>query len=391
MEAMGKRPLYLQRHITRHGKPAYYVRVKRGPLIRIHGEYGSDEFNGNYLAAISGLPRPKAKPSSNSLQWLYERYLESQMWSSLSPATRRQRANIFVHIMAKAGGEEFAKIDSAAIEAGLDDRKTTPAQARNYLDAVKGLFRWAKKNRHIAVDPTSGVEPPRRLRSGQGFEPWDEADVAAYRKRWPVGTRQRVWFEVLFGSGLRRGDAVAAGMQHINRDGIFSLTTEKTGMMMHCLVEGEWMAAVMARPSGGLHFICGERGEPLTKETFGNMFRAACNEAGIRKSAHGIRKLSATMDAEVGYSERELEAKYGWTGGFMASLYTKSANRKRMVVEAARRSGVLPAMQAVLPEKSASEHSGLQEPESSLVRSRRLELPRVAPLAPQASASTVPP
>lgn len=374
MEAMGKRPLYLQKHTTRHGKTAYYVRIKRGPLIRIKAEYGTEEFNSLYLAAVSGHPLPKAKPNSASLQWLYDRYRESQAWSALSRATRRQRENILGRVMAKSGHEPFKAIDSTDVEAGIDERRETPAQARNYLDALKGLFRWAKKNGHVNTDPTAGVEPPRRMREGQGFPPWDYADLEAYRKRWPVGTRERVWLEVLFGSGLRRGDAVAAGMQHVSRDGIFSLTTEKTGMMMHCLIEGEWMAAVMAAPSSGLHFICGERGEPLTKETFGNMFRAACNEAKIKKSAHGIRKLAATVDAENGYSERELEAKYGWTGGFMASLYTKAANRKRMVIEAARRgSRVLPEMRWSYPEKSDSETSDLQVAKKPLVRSRKVQ------------------
>jgi len=144
-------------------------------------------------------------------------------------------------------------------------------------------------------------------------------------------------------------------------------------MMMHCLIEGEWMAAVRACPSSDMHFICGSRGERLTKETFGNMFRAACNDAGIKKSAHGIRKLAATIDAENGYSERELEAKYGWTGGFMASLYTKTANRKRMVIEAARRGArVLPEMRGSYPEKSDNETSDLEDAKAALVRSRKV-------------------
>ena len=57
--------------------------------------------------------------------------------------------------------------------------------------------------------------------------PWTEDDVAAYEKRWPVGTRQRVWLDVLLYTGLRRGDAVRLGRQHI-RDGLATLKTEKT-------------------------------------------------------------------------------------------------------------------------------------------------------------------
>jgi integrase len=358
MEVMGERPLYLQKHTTRHGKVAWYVRVRGGKLTRLRAEYGSEAFWDEYRLAVAGLPIPKAKPKSGSLQWLYDRYRESQKWAALSKATRRQRENIFVHVMAKSGHEPFLAIDSADIEGGKDTRKGTPSQARNYLDAMKGLFRWAKANDHVAMDPTLGVEIPQRPKGGSGFPPWTEADVETYRNRWPLGTRERVWVEVLFGTGLRRGDAVKAGRQHI-KDGLFSLATEKTGMVMHCVIQAELQAAIDAGPTSDLAFICGERGEPLTKETFGNKFREACNKAKVKGAAHGIRKLAATLDAERGYTERELEAKYGWTGGYMASLYTKSANRKRLVIEAARRSQSLTQKSRVLPSEKSNKRSSL--------------------------------
>ena len=172
--------------------------------------------------------------------------------------------------------------------------------------------------------------------SGTFIEVWNEDDVAAYRKRWPLGTRQRVWFELLLGTGLRRGDAVMAGPQHI-KEGAITMATEKTGMVAYCEVSPGLAKILKRGPTSDLTFICGEKGEPLTKESFGNMFREACNLAGVKKSAHGLRKLAATMDADAGYSDRELEAKYAWTGGFMASLYTRTANRKRLAQAAARR------------------------------------------------------
>jgi hypothetical protein len=45
-----------------------------------------------------------------------------------------------------------------------------------------------------------------------------EADAAAYDKRWPIGTKERVWRDVLFFTGLRRGDAVRLGRQHVRDD-----------------------------------------------------------------------------------------------------------------------------------------------------------------------------
>jgi hypothetical protein len=79
------------------------------------------------------------------------------------------------------------------------------------------------------------------------------------------------------------------------------------------------------------------RGKPLVKEAFTNLFRKRALAAGVSKSPHGLRKAAATADALDGYSDAELSAKFGWTGRQMASLYTRSANRERLSLEAARR------------------------------------------------------
>ena len=89
-------------------------------------------------------------------------------------------------------------------------------------------------------------------------------------------------------------------------------------------------ATVHAGPCGDLTFIVGANGRPLTKESFGNEFKAACKAAGVPGSAHGVRKIAATRAAENGATEPELNAIFGWTDPKMAARYTKAANRKRL-------------------------------------------------------------
>jgi integrase len=72
---------------------------------------------------------------------------------------------------------------------------------------------------HVAVDPTAGVKDPAERRS-EGFVAWMEEDIEAYQERYPLGTKERVWLDVLLYTGLRRGDAVRLGRQHVGRDGI---------------------------------------------------------------------------------------------------------------------------------------------------------------------------
>ena len=125
----------------------------------------------------------------------------------MSLATRRQRENIFRQVLDKAGRQPVSKITKASIIAGRDRRGATPFQARHFLDAMRGLFRWAVKAKLVASDPTTGVDNMPRPKT-EGFKVWTDDDIAAYEKRWPIGTRQRVWLDVLVYTGLRRGDAV---------------------------------------------------------------------------------------------------------------------------------------------------------------------------------------
>ena len=332
------RPPHLHRQVSRHGKTVWYVRIGKGPRIRIRSGFGTPEFDPEYQAAIAGLParqRPRMTVH-RSARW--------PGWSSatvrlppgrdLSLASRRQRENIFEHVLEAAGRQPFAQITTASIMAGRDRRaKTTPAQARKFLDTMRGLFRWAVNAKLLKVDPTAGVANPSAPNS-EGFTPWSIADIAAYEACWPIGTRQRVWLDVLVYTGLRRGDAVRFGRQHI-RNGVGTIKTEKTDTVVTLPILPVLMKTLDAGPCGDLTFIAGEGGRPLTKELFGNLFRKACREAGLQnRSAHGLRKAAATRAAENGATVAQLNAIFGWKGAKMATFYTEAADRRRLSLDA---------------------------------------------------------
>lgn len=332
------RPQHLQREKTRHGKLVWFVRMGKGPRTRLREEYGSEAFWNAYRAALNGTPiTVPVNAARDTLAWLIVQYRDSSAWlNGLSMATRRQRENIFRHVLETAGRERASLITAKTIKAGLERRKHTPSQARNFLDAVRGLFEWAVEAEHVATDPTAGIKAPARPKT-DGFVAWTEEDVARYQKRWPLGTRQRVWLDVLLYSGLRRGDAVRYGRQHV-RSGVGRIKTEK----------GEHTSAVTAivpvlpilqktldaGPCGDLTFIVGALGKPLTKESFGNEFRVACNEASVRGSAHGVRKIAATTAANNGATVAQLKALFGWTDDAMPALYTKTADQERLARDA---------------------------------------------------------
>jgi integrase len=326
------RPPFLRREVTRHGAVVWYVRRREGQRIRIRAAFGTPEFDAEYRAAPDATPRPaKGRPTTGSITWLLDRYQETTAWTTLSRASRRQRQNMLAQVVKSAGSRPFIEITKASLEAARERRSS--AQGRKFLDVMRGVFRWAVKAGIAKVDPTVGVANPRVAKTA-GFHVWSEDDVTAYEVRWPIGTRQRVWFDVLLYTGLRRGDAVKLGRQHV-RDGLATLKTEKNGTEVTLPILPVLAHTLAAGPCGDLAFIAGEQGRPLTKESFGNLFREACRAAGLpNRSAHGLRKAAATRGANAGATVAELEAIFGWSGGSMASLYTRSADRRRLAIEA---------------------------------------------------------
>jgi len=349
MEAMPRpRPPYLSHELTRHGRDVWYVR-RNGRRIRLRSKYGTPEFEGEYRAALTGMPLRDDGPQERTLAWLIERYRETTAWAVLSYATRRQRENIFRHVIESAGKQPFARITEDTIRVGRERRASTPAQARNFLDAMRGLFHWALEAKHVRIDPTLGVKNPPR-KKGPGFRMWTEDDMMAYERRWPLGTRQRVWLDVLAYTGLRRGDAVRLGKQHV-RNGVASLKTEKSGFTVTVTlpVLPVLAATLAAGPIGDLTFVVGANGKPMSKEYFGNALREACDAAGVPGSAHGVRKIAAARAAQNGATVAQLKALFGWTSDAMAGLYTREADRVRLAREAVHTLQNDPATSIVAP------------------------------------------
>jgi len=251
------------------------------------------------------------------------------------------------HVIAKSGSEPCAAIKPSDILAGRDARAKTPSQSKGFLVVMRAMYQWAVVAGHVEDDPTIGIKNLPKAKTS-GFPVWSEDDVDRYQARWPLGTKERVWLDVLLYTGLRRGDAVTLGRQHV-RNGVATLRTEKSqGTMTVTLPILPVLAATIAAgPCADLAFICGASGKRLTKESFGNLFRDACDKGGVAgKSAHGLRKAGATRAADNGATVTELEAIFGWSGGGMAALYTRAADRKRASLRAMS-----------MMERTAEEHS----------------------------------
>lgn len=328
--------LYVVKETNRHGTIVFYFRKGKGERTRLRGLPGSKEFKESYKAALMGQPLEQEpdKAKVKSLRWLIERYMESAKWAGLSVATRKQQGLFYKKAVEKSGNVNFRSITARDIRGALDERKKTPALANNFLKAMNGMFTWAVANlEDFQVNPCAGVE--RLKNKTTGFPAWDMSDVAKFCEKWPIGTRARLAMELLLHTGLRRSDIVMAGKQHLSGN-IFSIRTQKTNTVITVEFSKDLLETIEKTETGDLHFITNENAEPFTVESFGNWFRDRCRDANVFKSAHGLRKLSATIAANAGATTHELMAQYGWSNTQQAEVYTKNADRAKLGVRASR-------------------------------------------------------
>ncbi|GAA0589115.1 tyrosine-type recombinase/integrase [Paenochrobactrum glaciei] len=328
-----KLPLYVHKQKTRHDKWVFYFRMGKGKRIRLPSPNESG-FMEAYRAALTGEPVEAPKVAAGTLQWLWDKYTnESARWAGYSAATKKQHTLIMAKVLEGNSKKALSSFTQDVIQAGVDRRHETPAQAGNFLKAMRGMFSWAKRMRLVEVDPTVNVE--RISYKSDGFPAWELEDVIAFRARHSIGSHERLAMELMLLAGLRRSDVVKAGRQHIS-DGVLTMDTAKTGARVSVALSDSLLSLIEQTPRKGLHLIESKIGRPFVKEAFGNWFRTACNEAGVDKSAHGLRKLSATLAAEGGAATHHLLAQYGWTNLATAEIYTKNINRKKLGIETSR-------------------------------------------------------
>lgn len=338
MGDMPRKP-FLSREKTRHGRYVWYFK-RGGRRVRLPDVYGTPEFNAAYEKALTGnASAVEAKPKTGTLKWLVEQYKKSAAFAALAPATRRARDNILKQVLSdpKTAEADFGNITKSHIIKGIDRRAATPNAANNFLKAMSGLFKWAVDAEKITVNPAAGVS--KITVKTDGFHAWTIDQVEQYRAFHRTGTRARLAIDLLLFLGLRRGDVMRVGKQHM-KDGLISIRTEKTGEWVHLPVFAALQESIDSTPTGDLAFLTTERGKPFSSAaSFGNWFAKQVKDAGLPDEcrAHGLRKAGATIAADEGASAHELMAMFGWSRLGMAELYTREADKKRLARSASER------------------------------------------------------
>jgi integrase len=298
MPAMPRpRKPYVQREKNRHGTTVWYFRRGDGPRIRLPGIYESGEWLAAYEAALGGGAKPPAPTNSGTFKWLVERYKDSAKFAGLAKETQVFRTGILDRVVATAGDLKLGQITRKMIAEGRDRRAATPFAAINYLKVLSQLFAWAVDAGLMTENPAKGIDRPSPATDGHHV--WTIAEVRRYQATHPTGTRARLAMDLLLYTGLRRGDVVMLGRQHV-RNGVIRYRATKNGVEIVLPVLPQLQQSIDASKTGDLSFLATERGTPWKKTSFGTWFADQCKAAGVPGRAHGLRKAGATIAAENG-------------------------------------------------------------------------------------------
>lgn len=301
----------------------------------------SPEFLKAYADAADGAPakvRGKIQHRTGTIGAGIRAFLASDSYLSRAASTRARW---------RAFAEEFEGFFATAQLADLRPQhirkylaRFGPHPANNRLKLWRAMGRWWVDVGLLDADPARDVRP-RAAPKSDGFAPWTQADAEAFRAHWPIGTMQRLAFELIAMTGAAIGDAVRLGPGNV-KDGWLTYTRakSKTACTVPLFIanppawyppNADLIACIEAAPRH-LTYLSTRTGSSRSGKAAGQWFAKATQAAGIEgKSAHGVRKYLAAYMAERGATPEQRMAILGHDTTAQTRAYSKTADAQKII------------------------------------------------------------
>jgi integrase len=320
--------------------------------------------------ALAEIRQASERIQKDTLKWLITRYKEGPSWVGLAQSTRNCRDGFYRSACQTSGDFPFAEIDRGHIERGIMKRldKGQPSAANNFLSAMSALFDWALKGDYVDKNPCDGIDRKSLRTDSDGHHTWTQSQLEKFRDHHPIGSKARLALELLYHTGLRRGDAMRLGPAHIDGD-LIEFKTSKNGEIIYAEMVPELREAIEAAETGTETFLISDKySKPFADpQTFGDWFARKIEDAELPAECvtHGVRKASATAAADDGADTLELMSKYGWRTMAMAKKYTEQRDRKKAALRASKRLSKSGATIVPFPAEFARDKKPPQKPRTA--------------------------
>jgi integrase len=327
---------YVHRFRDRHGKLRYYFRRSGVPRVRLLGIPGSPEFMESYNSASVGtIALPPSRYGEGTIGALWTAYCRSASFINLSVSSKTTYRRIMASILDQHGHRSVVGLNRQYARQIVEAvGVTAPAMANLTISVLRLLFSFAVENGWRADNPCRGL---RRYKGGE-HEAWSDQELRIFERRWPVGTRERLAYDLLLYTAQRGGDIVTWKASGIS-NGEIVVSQQKTGTKLVIPIHGCLQRSMIAFPTKGQYVLSDASGKPIQRRTLTRIIRLAVKAAGLpaRCVAHGLRKTALRRLAENGATEKELASISGHKSIAEVQRYTKSADQVSLARSAMKR------------------------------------------------------
>lgn len=274
--------------------------------------------------------------------WLDQQWLEKGLSEHSLSNYRRDVAQLACWLAGRGGA--LLECQRYQLLEFLADRHQLGISARSVarqLSAVKGFYRWLKREGRIAEDPALLIERPKTGRPLP--KTLTEEDVDALLRApdldTPLGLRDRAMLEVLYATGLRVTELVTLTQSQINpRQGLVRVIGKGDKERLVPLGEEalHWLVRYLreARPlllgNDQELLFPSQRGTCMTRQTFWHRIKQMATVAGVQKnlSPHTLRHAFATHLLNHGADLRVVQLLLGHSDLSTTQIYTHVAQQR---------------------------------------------------------------
>jgi integrase len=319
---------YVNAYADRYGNVRRYFRKRGCKPVALPGTPGSAEFMDAYRAAL-GEPSPRvARQGPGTVGALICDYVQSPAFANLKPSSQALYRMVLDRFGAMHGHRMVHDMPrdkvAAYVHAIGSDR---PAMANLTRSVLRKLLAHAVRIGFRNDNPVSEID---RYKSGTRHT-WTEAELEAFERKWPLGTRERLVYALLLYTGQRGGDVVKMRRADVS-GGTIAVVQEKTGTELSIPIHHELAAAMRAGPSNGLNLVGDANGRPINRATLTSIMKRAAAVAGLPAEClpHGLRKAQMRRLAEGGASAKQIASISGHKTLREIERYTDAADQKRL-------------------------------------------------------------
>jgi enterobacteria phage integrase len=301
-------PPYCNRYRDRHGRMRVYFRRKGCPSVPLPEDVSSDEFWEAYAKALRAKPdKPLLVKPDGTMAALIASYLQSPEFVAVRETTKAGYCSRIEAIRKAHGHRPVATMTKDAIVTKvLQPYAGKEGQRLAILKMLRILIRHARAIGLLDHDPSAGIERPKT----KNIRSWTRDEIAQFEARWPIGTKQRLAFGLMYYLGQRPRVGLAGYSRrqdsyHAAKDRRVSENTDFAGIAGNLAVSA----------AGGRTILVTEYGKPFTVDGLSGLLRDAIRESGLPLSCqpHGLRKTR-----DLGGVRMHGQANHGLAGSQVA-------------------------------------------------------------------------